>query len=242
MNQVIAAEKGVRSRNYEKITKKHHSLGQPDLIMGIEKVYTPLDENSAEILQPESKKVQLDATKALEEVRELFLGMWDVIATKDFGNTQAKADLIVGEAVLIKNAPVTLLLTLSKQLDDMHSLVKNLPVLDPSEDWERDANTDSYRSQPKKTTRTQKVTEFITAAPATDKFPAQVHPVVKDVTVGTWTTTKFSGALPAKKVNDMLKRVETLQRAVKFAREEANTTEVENLNVCGKLVEYIFSD
>ena len=44
--------------------------------------------------------------------------------------------------------------------------------------------------------------------------------------VGYWTTVKFSGALPARRVNELLDRIERLQQAVKFAREEANAAEV----------------
>ena len=50
--------------------------------------------------------------------------------------------------------------------------------------------------------------------------------VPKDVPAGDWTTVKFSGALPATRVRTLLDRVEELQRAVKYAREEANGTEV----------------
>jgi hypothetical protein len=46
------------------------------------------------------------------------------------------------------------------------------------------------------------------------------------VPVGYWTTVKFSGALPARRVNELLDRVERLQQAVKFAWEEANGADV----------------
>ena len=55
--------------------------------------------------------------------------------------------------------------------------------------------------------------------------------VREDVTVGFWRTVKFSGALPAKRVNELLERVEKLQEAVKFAREEANNAETSDQKV-----------
>ena len=42
---------------------------------------------------------------------------------------------------------------------------------------------------------------------------------------------KFSGALPARRVNELLDRVERLRDAVKFAREEANGAEVTDQRV-----------
>ena len=59
--------------------------------------------------------------------------------------------------------------------------------------------------------------------------------------VGTWRTIKFSGALPAKRINELLARVEKLQEAVKFAREEANGIEVEEQKVGEKVLKYLFS-
>lgn len=40
-------------------------------------------------------------------------------------------------------------------------------------------------------------------AEATDKHPAQVEVYHEDVPVGYWTTVKFSGALPARRVNEL---------------------------------------
>jgi hypothetical protein len=62
------------------------------------------------------------------------------------------------------------------------------------------------------------------------------------VVVGHWRTIKFSGALPAKRVNELLERVERLQQAVKFAREEANDIEVEDEKVGAKVFQYLFKD
>lgn len=63
----------------------------------------------------------------------------------------------------------------------------------------------------------------------------------EDVTVGNWRTVKFSGALPVKRVNDLLMRVEKLQEAVKFAREEANNMEVEDVKTGEAILGYLFA-
>ncbi|HLY31763.1 MAG TPA: hypothetical protein VKQ36_12110, partial [Ktedonobacterales bacterium] len=57
---------------------------------------------------------------------------------------------------------------------------------------------------------------------------------------GYWRTVKFSGALPAQRVNELLARVERLQDAVKFAREEANNMEVTDQKVGERLLQFIF--
>jgi hypothetical protein len=61
------------------------------------------------------------------------------------------------------------------------------------------------------------------------------------VTVGYWRTLKYSGALPAKRVNELLERVEKLQAAVQFAREEANNTEADEKKVGKAVFEFLFA-
>jgi hypothetical protein len=51
---------------------------------------------------------------------------------------------------------------------------------------------------------------------------------------------KFSGALPAQRVNELLDRVEKLQQAVKYAREEANNIEAEEPKVGERIFNYLF--
>jgi tetrahydromethanopterin S-methyltransferase subunit G len=52
---------------------------------------------------------------------------------------------------------------------------------------------------------------------------------------------KFSGALPAKRVNELLERVEKLQQAVKFAREEANNQEADEQKIGRSVLNYLFA-
>ena len=68
----------------------------------------------------------------------------------------------------------------------------------------------------------------------------QVEVYYEDVAVGYWTTVKFSGALPAKRINEILDKVIALQTAVKFAREEANNTEVVDQKVGAAVFGYLF--
>lgn len=74
--------------------------------------------------------------------------------------------------------------------------------------------------------RAKKIPRNHVLAEATKEHPAQVQVYMEDVPEGDWTTVKFSGALPATRVKTLLDRLTALQHAVKYAREEANGTEV----------------
>ncbi|GAA5017639.1 hypothetical protein GCM10025734_68640 [Kitasatospora paranensis] len=166
--------------------------------------------------------------------------LFDVTATKDHANCTARADVVVDGRALLTDVPVTYLLFLEKQLTDLYTFVRKLPVLDASESWSPDPSTDAWKTDPVRTIRTKKVPRNHVKAEATEKHPAQVEVYYEDIPVGYWTTVKFSGALPARRVNDLVQRVEKLQQAVQFAREEANSAEVADRRAGDAVFGYLF--
>ncbi|WP_018352923.1 hypothetical protein [Longispora albida] len=239
LNQIIAVEKGIKSKSFHDLTEAHHAVQKPALLSGISRTYQPKDEEG-EQLPPESTKVQTRAEDVLRQVGAGLAKLFDVTASKDATNAVARADVRVDDRVLLSDVPVTYLLFLEKQLTDLHTFVKKLPVLDAAESWSFNDSADCWSTEPVKTIRTKKVPRNHVKAEATEKHPAQVEVYYEDIAVGYWTTVKFSGALPAKRVSELLDRVEKLQHAVKFAREEANNTEVTDRQVGEKVFGYLF--
>ena len=230
LNQIIAVEKGVKSRSFQELTEAHHALQKPSLLSGISRTYRPKDEEG-EALPPEATKVQIKADEIIRQTAGIMTKLFDVTATKDWANCIARANVVVNGTVLLKDVPITYLLFLEKQLVDLHTFIKKLPTLDASETWVFDAGADCWATEATQTLRTKKIPRNHVKAEATEKHPAQVEVYYEDVTVGFWRTVKFSGALPAKRVNELLERVEKLQEAVKFAREEANNAETSDQKI-----------
>ena len=240
LNQVIAIEKGTKGRALQEITEAHHLLQKPAILSGIARTYRPKDEEG-EQLPPESTRVQVRSEEIIQKTSEVLTKLFDVVATKDWANCEAKADVVVDGNVLLSQVPATYLLFLEKQLLDIHTFVKKLPVLDASETWVFDASADCWATEPVQTTKTKKIPGNHVKAEATEKHPAQVEVYYEDVIVGNWRTVKFSGALPAKRINELLARVERLQESVKFAREEANDQEVKEQKLGEKVFQYLFA-
>ncbi|WP_030542334.1 hypothetical protein [Streptomyces albus] len=239
LNQIIAVEKSVKSKSYQDVTAAHHKLQKPALLAGISRTYQPKDEEG-EVLPPESTRVQIKAEDVLRDMSASLTRLFDVTATKDWANCTARADVTVDGRTVLSQVPVSYLLFLEKQLTDLHTFVKKLPVLDAAESWSLDPSTDWWKTDAVRTIRTKKVPRNHVKAEATEKHPAQVEVYYEDVPVGYWTTVKFSGALPARRVNEVLERVERLQQAVKFAREEANGAEVTDQRVGDAVFGYLF--
>ena len=240
LNQIIAIEKGVKSSSFQELTDAHHLLQKPSLLAGISRTYQPKDEEG-EQFPPEFTRVQASAETVIKDTAKILTKLFDVTAAKDWANCQAKADVVVDGQTLAADVPATYLLFLEKQLVDMHTFIKKLPTLDPSETWTYDASSDSYATEPVQTAKTKKVPRNHVKAEATEKHPAQVDVYMEDVVVGYWKTVKFSGALPASRVKELLDRVEKLQQAVKFAREEANAIEAPDRKVGQSVFGYLFA-
>lgn len=239
LNQIIAIQSGRKSQAKEALTQAYHQLQKVDLLNGIARTYKPKDE-TGEPQPPESKLVQVKVGEVVQRVSRELTELFDIVATQDFANCLAKADIKVNGKTLVANVPVTLLLFLEKQLVDLHTFVEKLPVLDPGERWVFDPTQDCYASLPFQTTRTKKIPKSHIKYEATKEHPAQVEMYFEDITIGTWTTVKFSGAIPAHEKNRLLERVRILSDAVKEAREEANGVEVEKKKLGEAVLGFIF--
>ncbi len=238
LNQVIAVEKGVKNRVVSEVTELYQAASHPALFEGFNKKYKP-NEEGTETFPSEAKKVQKSANDVLKRASSVLSELFDVTASKDFANCDAVADVVVDGNVLLTGVPATYLLFLEKQLTDMHTLVGSLPVLDSAENWTWDENANLFKTDATVTSRTKKVQKALVMYPATDKHPAQTQLITEDVNIGSWEQVKFSGALPTNVKTGLLEKVEKLQKAVKFAREEANTVDAPNQTVGAKVFTWL---
>lgn len=240
LNQVIAIESGVKTRTTAQISELYKTVQHPNLFEGFTKLYKPLNEEG-EKFPPESKNVQITASIAIDRAKQVLSELFDVTAQKDFANCSAKASVAVDGQVLLTDVPVPYLLFLEKQLTDLHSFVSKLPTLDPSQVWVEDKNTGLHRTEPSQTVRTKKVQKALVLHPPTVEHPAQTQLITEDQTVGYWDQTHFSGSVPHPERVRLARRIETLQQAVKFAREEANSVAAPRQDVSAKVFGWIFA-
>lgn len=242
LHQVLALSKTVQSTTEGAVTRAYHDAQKTVLFQGMTRTYAPVDADDRDYLPPERKGVQLTAEQVLAQAAQAWTRQADVVATKDLTNTRARADVVVGGEVFLPAVPVTTLLYLEKMLVSVAEMIKKMPVLDPEVDWGTavDPATGLWKSKPEETVRTKKIPKAFVKYEATDRHPAQVDTFTEDVIVGKWTRTLFSGALPAGKKTDLLRRVEGLQESVKLAREYANQAEVIDAHVGAIIFDHLF--
>lgn len=237
--QHIVSEPEVRG-SYEKIKAETVKVfkGQ-ELFHGIAKVYTPKEEGG-EPLPKEEKDVVTTVEKRLHWTEGKVAGLFDYELVRDRANMKAMSDLTVDGVTIAKDVPATTLLSMEKRLREIREYYDAIPTLDLSKKWDNvDGAKDLFRNGPNESYRTAKKTLAVVLYPATEKHPAQVKDVTEDVTVGTWRTTYFSGAIHPGVKAELLERIDRLIEAAKKARMKANEVETEKAEIGKALFDYI---
>jgi hypothetical protein len=240
LNQIIAVEKGVKSRSETGITAVYHAAQKSEPFTGIARSYTPKDEDGDQ-LPAESTRVMVNVEDLLRDAASAWTDLIDVTLTKDTGNTHASASVVVDGVVILTDVPVTSLIFLEKKLNDVRSVLGKMPTLPADKAWHWDESQAAWATDPRSTVRTKKVMRNHVLAEATKEHAAQVQPYTEDAIEGTWTTIDYSGAMPRVRLNQLVARLDSLQDAVKRAREEANDAEVAQIKAGESLMEWLLA-
>lgn len=239
LNQIVAIVTGKKPRTEQAKTTIYHKVQKGELFSGISRTYEPFNEGDDQ-QPPESKNVQYSVKEAVDAFQKAVADLWDTTFTMDANNCEARADVKVGDKVIVKDVPVTHLLFLEKQLQDLRTFITKLPVLDRAENWSWSDTANCFASQPTLNNRTKKVPRTHVKYEATSEHPAQCEVYHEDVAVGRWTSIKFSGAMEARRKELWLENLEKLIEGVKSAREEANEMEVTRRELADNVFKFVF--
>jgi hypothetical protein len=237
LNQLIACLPKVKFDTKEKMGEVYKKIQQTKLLSGISRTYNPKNE-TGEKYPDERQLVQYSVPEAIKDFSEAQTELLDTVYSQDATNALAFANLVIDGKTVLEQVPVTYLLFLEKQAENLLTFARTLPTLDLAQQWEQDG--DLYKSKPTDTFKTKKVYRNHVKAAATDKHPAQVEVYTEDEREGTWTKVDFSGAIPVKDRKEIEARAMKLLAAVKTAREEANLAEIKKEKVGDKLLNYVF--
>lgn len=240
LNQIVALVAGKKTRLEKEYGDLNKTLQKHDLFNGLSRTYRSIEDNG-EKLPAETKNIVKTVDEIINEACTRLVDIFDAVATQETGNCSAKANIVVNGTTILSNVPVTVLLYLEKQLNDLNTFVSNIPTLDASEQWRQDSSTGHFVTEPVDTHRTKKVQKPIVLYDATDKHPAQTQLITEDILVGYWTAKKISTAMPMVKKVEITRRIQELSDAVKVAREKANDLEVSQVNIGKQVLDYVFA-
>lgn len=242
VSQIISVVGGVKADTQTQLEAIGAAVSQESLLSGLSKTYAPRFEDGAQ-LPPEYTRVQLTADTALDAAKATLSRLFDVTRTLDEGNALAKADVVVQGQVILPQVTALHLLFLERELGTLATLVGKIPILDQAEDW-TDEGTEPgiHKTPPRQNARPAKVPFKFVKYDATPEHEAQVEILHRDEVVGYWTAVKFSGALDPKRKQRMLERIQQLRTACKFAREEANAAEVQDVRESDRIFGFVFAE
>jgi hypothetical protein len=249
LHQIIAASAGVSTETERLLNLAAQGLGvvgEQSPLSGISRTYKPRDENGDE-LPPKRQDVQIRVeSEVMPMIAEAVTKLLDLNYTRDEGNARARADVVVRGQVLLPSVPATQLLSLENALGRLRGILNALPVLDPAESWGWDVNRNVYATDEVKVASSKPVPQVQVLYDAVVKdgvgIPAQVRAYETTKPVGDWTEIKFSGAMPAQRKEQILRRLAELQTAVKYAREEANRIDVGQKHCGATIFDFLYTD
>lgn len=205
--------------------------------------FTPNTENAAPVTEAQSD-IQSTVRSEVAWLNNILTKALDAAYAIDIANTQAKADVVLDGEVLAKAVPATALLQLEKRIKEVQEFLRTIPTLDPAKGFtaDKDKGVGVYVARDVRKNRTSKETIPLVLYPSTDKHPAQVEKIVKDVTIGTILEQEWSALITPALKAELLERAENLARAVATARSKANDQEIDTAanKVGAALLGYIY--
>ena len=246
LHEILAVEQGL-AETANRITKETtKTLGEKRSIFeGLTKENEIFSESDQHLKMPtENKEVQSTVTEQLDYAAGEITRYWDVILQKEEANQRANADIIINGNVISTDVPAIVLLGMEKKLNALLSLYNAIPTLDAAKAWEADpaySKPGVFRTKYPETRQQGTVNrEWKEISAATDRHPAQLKEVETTNIIGKYTVTSFSAALPSIEKAEKIQRLTALIRAVKAARQRANTVPVNTDLTFGKeLLDYV---
>lgn len=251
LHVILAAEGDVTKRANDLVAELGEKFSKsPTYFHGEIKTLKMLEDSPGNQAIEAQARVFKPLTTSVKSATAWALKFWaqseNLQEAKAVGNSLAKADLIVGGAVLATNLTVDQLLGLSHRLKALQRVLSTAPTLDLARSWTPTTDAGdvagAYKSDAQITTKPEKTVGAVTLAPATDKHPAQVKEISIERILGKFESVRFSGELTSAQKANLLANLDALITATKEARQRANSVEIPpTQNVGDKVVDFLMA-
>jgi hypothetical protein len=231
----------VQERETNAISVIYKRLQKAGLYSGRRITYTALEDTDlAAAKPPEGNQVQFYVHMELEELQAHLTELYNLTATRDWANLEARGTIKVDGQVILADVPVMFLLWLKTELHHLRAELNVLPTLDSYKEWTEDEATGGFRTETEWQWSSRRVKKVLVRYEHTDEHPAQTELIEEEVPVARKETTDFSGAIRPTYRAALLKRADKLLDAVAVAVEEANSMDVTEQHVAPAIFGYLF--
>jgi hypothetical protein len=249
LHELLAVEK-TRTAAFAALSAETAAkLAKIDFFQGHVKTLKMLEDSEAnKVLEAQSSESRILPTTVKETLTYL-MGFWaqaeDVQFQKNVTNRNAVADLMFRGEVLASEVPVDELMGLTSRLEALRNLFKTIPTLPAaivvSNADSQTGRQGSWIGTAESTVKTEKAMVPVVLYEATEKHPAQVKEVTKDIVVGKFEMTKFYGMATSQQKADVLTILDDLIAETKMARQRANSVEASTDVIGNKIASVILA-
>ena len=219
------------------------------------KSYQPFIDGDKDVVDTDKKLMTTTVSERLNFTTKYLMKSINILASKEYTNTLAKADIIIKDdegttiAILAKDVPVSTLLSLDKKFSEIRLMYAKIPTLNTEKHWVIGTNTEGIECYQEADsvkvirTKTEIVTEAFNPNPISESEKYKLEPRDRKVTssIGEYTTVNKTGRISPKAKADILERLDQVTAAIKSARAIANGIEVKNQNIGKDIFSYINS-
>ncbi len=243
LHEILAVVGGLKGAK-EKIKTETETTftKKPQHFLGMHRILRMFDEARSAEGTVEHQEVTTTVMNKLDYMKDHFVRFWDAKLQKELGNSIAKADVVVDDAVLAKDVPVTFLLEMEYEMSTIRNVYSAIPTLAPGVKWVEapDLGEGIWKDDnPPKDQKSEKTIQHKILVPPTEQHPAQIREWNENKAIGEYTTDKYCGMISPAQKSAVLARIDKLSRAIKRARQRANGTEIEKKNIGSDLFSYI---
>lgn len=244
LHEVLAVEGDLAGQYKKIVTEATATFKKGEHFIGATKTLTMFDDARKHEEEAGYSHRELSTTvkEKLGYVSDTVVRYFDAVMQKEATNQTASANIEIDGAVLAENVPATMLLGLETKLKDIREMYSSIPTLAPGIKWERDETLGPdvwVTAEPETAMKTEKTLKPFVLYDATKEHPAQVKELSDTVNVGMYKQTMVAGLLSSAEKSVLLGRVDTLIRAIKKARQRANSVDVVKISIGKKLMDFI---
>ena len=246
MHELLSIEASVQTAYKDMLNETESVFDRPDLFQEWIRHYDPIkEEDEHERGEVERHAITTTVDERLDFLRSFFVDSTDLILQKERTNQMASGELEI-EGYTFPHLPVGFLLFLERRLQELKSVVMQIPTTPSSVEWKQDTSRgDSVMkaAHPEVTNRTRKRIVPVVLAEATPQHPAQVKESTEEQVIGKYTKEVWVGMWTPAQKSDTIVRIEEVYNAVRQARMRANEEQVDSAaQIAGSLWQYIFAE
>jgi hypothetical protein len=243
LHELLAVEADLRSKKDRERDGAISIFGnQSSVFLGAIKNLKMFDDNRSGEEQEVRVGVADTVMERMDKVTDSFIGYFDLRLQKEQANQMATADVIINGKSIFTDVPVTFLLNMEEELRQLRRVYAAMPTLKPGVEWVKDEikGRGIYKAKhPVETSKTEKTIQHKVIVQPTANFPAQYEKWSEDRPIGKYITENWSGMISDSDKAVLLSRLDTMLTAFKQARQRANCTETDSMQIGKEIFAYI---